>query len=134
MIPCGNAGNSGPGSNVGIFYNTREGGGTVGDYSLISPIVNNPVQNYGDARQFAGGCSGTACSSGTLLLSPQQTRILQLNRPIESILSTTLGVQRAVGFQTVIDVAYVGTFGRHLSEQIDLNKGALSLSLPGSES
>jgi len=107
---------------AGLFYNTREGGGTVGDYSLISPIVNNPVQNYGDARQFAGGCSGTACSSGTLLLSPQQTRILQLNRPIESILSTTLGVQRAVGFQTVIDVAYVGTFGRHLSEQIDLNK------------
>jgi len=107
---------------AGLFYNTREGGGTVGDYSLISPIVNNPVQNYGDARRFAGNCSGTACSGGTLLLSPQQTRILQLNRPIESILNVTLGVQQAIRFQTMFDIAYVGTFGRHLSEQIDLNK------------
>ena len=48
---------------AGLFYNTREGGGTVGDYSLIAPIVYNPVQNYGDARQFANNCSGTACSS-----------------------------------------------------------------------
>jgi len=107
---------------VGLFYNTREGGGTVGDYSLIAPLVYTPVQNYGDARQFANNCSGTACSSGTTLISPQQTRILQVNRPIETTFNTTLGVQQAIGFQTVIDVAYVGTYGRHLSEQIDFNE------------
>jgi hypothetical protein len=107
---------------AGLFYNTREGGGTVGDYSLIAPLVYNPVQNYGDAKQFAGNCSGTACSSGTTLISPQQTRVLQKNRPIETTLNATLGIQQAVGFQTVVDVAYVGTFGRHLSEQIDLNE------------
>lgn len=106
---------------AGIFYNTREGGGTVGDYSLLNPIVNNPVQNYGDVRQFANKCSGTACSAGTTLLSPQQTRILQLNRSIESIYNATLGIQERIGFQTVADVAYVGTFGRHLSQERDLN-------------
>jgi len=107
---------------AGLFFNTREGGGTVGDYSLIAPIVTNPVQNYGDVRQFANNCSGASCSAGTTLLSPQDTRILQLNRPIESIVNATLGVQQRVGFQTVADVAYVGTFGRHLSEQVDLNE------------
>lgn len=107
---------------AGQFFNTREGGGTVGDYSLIAPIVTNPVQNYGDVRQFSGNCSGTACSSGTTLLSPQQTRILQLNRKIESIFNATLGMQERIGFQTVLDLAYVGTFGRHLSQQVDLNE------------
>jgi hypothetical protein len=107
---------------AGLFYNTREGGGTVGDYSLIAPVVYNPVQNYGDAKQFANNCSGTACSSGTTLISPQQTRILQVNRPIETTFNATLGIQQAIGFQSVVDVAYVGTFGRHLSEQIDYNK------------
>jgi len=106
---------------VGLFYNTREGGGTVGDYSLIAPLVYNPVQNYGDARQFGNNCSGNACSSGTTLISPQQTRILQFNRPIETIFNGMFGIQQAIGFQTVLDVAYVGTFGRHLSEQIDYN-------------
>ncbi len=106
---------------AGLFYNTREGGGTVGDYSLLAPIVNNPVQDYGFASQFANKCSGTACSSGTVLLSPQQTRILQLNRSIESIFNGTVGIQQRIGFQTVADVAYVGTFGRHLSQERDLN-------------
>ncbi len=106
---------------VGLFYNTREGGGTLGDYSLIAPLVYNPVQNYGDARQFANNCSGSACSSGTTLISPQATRILQFNRPIETIFNTMLGVQQSVGFQTVVDIAYVGTFGRHLNEQLDFN-------------
>ncbi|WP_035347385.1 TonB-dependent receptor [Edaphobacter aggregans] len=106
---------------AGLFYNTREGGGTVGDYSLIAPLVYNPVQNYGDARQFSNNCSGSACSSGTTLISPQATRILQFNRPIETMFNTMLGVQQAVGFQTVVDVSYVGTFGRHLNEQLDLN-------------
>ena len=106
---------------VGLFYNTREGGGTVGDYSLIAPLVYNPVQNYGDARQFANNCSGSACSSGTTLISPQATRILQFNRPIETVFNAMLGVQQAIGFQTVMDIAYVGTFGRHLNEQYDFN-------------
>jgi hypothetical protein len=107
---------------AGLFYNTREGGGTVGDYSLIAPLVYNPVQNYGDAKQFANNCSGSACSSGTTLISPQATRILQFNRPIETMFNAMLGVQQAIGFQTVLDVSYVGTFGRHLNEQIDNNE------------
>src|SRR5882757_2379499 len=105
---------------VGFFYNTRSGD-SIGDYALLPPIVFNPVQNYGDARQFANNCSGTACSNGTLLNSPQQARVLVLNRPIERFVNATLGGQKAIGFQTVADLAYVGTFGRHLNEQVDLN-------------
>jgi len=79
---------------AGLFYNSREGGGTVGDYSLIGPIVTNPVLNYGDAKQFANGCSGTSCSSGIQLLNPQTTRVLQPNRKLETVFNATLGASK----------------------------------------
>jgi len=108
----------------GLFYNSREGGGTVGDYSLIAPLVSNPNVNYGNTATFTSSCnsSPTGCAGAGALNTPQQTRILQPNRKIESTLSTSLGIQRNVGFSTVVDVAYVGTFGRHLNQQVDLNQ------------
>jgi hypothetical protein len=41
---------------AGIYYNTREGGGTVGDYSLIAPLVSNASVNYGNVATFTPGC------------------------------------------------------------------------------
>lgn len=109
---------------IGIYYNTREGGGTVGDYSLIAPLVRNPTVNYGTTATFTPNCNTSAngCTGGGALNSPQETRILQPHRKMESTVSTNFGIQRRVGFDTVIDVAYVGTFGRHLNRQVDLNE------------
>jgi hypothetical protein len=36
-------------------------------------------------------------------------------------LGVNFGIQRNIGFSTVLDVAYVGTFGRHLNQQYNLN-------------
>ena len=109
---------------AGIYYNTREGGGTVGDYSLIAPLVSNPVVDYGNVSTFTANCntSPVGCTGAGVLNTPQQTRVLQPNRKIESTFSANLGVQRRIGFDTVVDVAYVGTFGRHLNQQVDLNQ------------
>ncbi len=108
----------------GVFYNDREGAGTVGDYSLIAPLVQNPTVNFGNVATFTPGCGSdpNGCTGLGALNAPQATRILQPNRKIETIVSTNFGIQRKVGFDTVVDVAYVGTFGRHLNEQIDLNE------------
>lgn len=108
----------------GVFYNTREGAGTVGDYSLIAPLVQNPTVNFGNISTFTANCNTSAngCTGLGSLNAPQATRILQPNRKIETIVSTNFGIQRKIGFDTVVDVAYVGTFGRHLNEQINLNE------------
>ena len=42
------------------------------------------------------------------------------NVPVR-IYNATLGIQRRIGLGTVLDVAYVGTFGRHLGQKRGLN-------------
>jgi hypothetical protein len=110
---------------AGLYYNTREGGGTVGDYSLIAPLVKNSSVTSGQitSTTFLPGCgsTNTCFGSGLVNPNPQDTRILQPNRKIESTLSTNLGFQRKLGFDTVMDIGYVGTFGRHLNQQVNLN-------------
>ena len=64
--------------------------------------------------------AGHFCSNGTIS-KPTGHAHPPEDRPIETTFAT-LGVQQSIGFQSVVDVAYVGTFGRHLSEQIDFNE------------
>lgn len=110
----------------GIYYNTREGGGTVGDYSQTPPLLANPSIGFGQLTgdNFKPGCGADgSCYDDTYQVygSPTDTRILQANRNVESTLGVNFGIQRQIGFGTVVDVAYVGTFGRHLSQQKNLN-------------
>jgi hypothetical protein len=110
---------------AGLYYNTREGGGTVGDYSTIAPIVTNASVTSGQitSTTFLPNCGSTGTCFGSSLVNPNpvDTRILEPNRKIESTFSTNLGIQRKFGFDTVMDIGYVGTFGRHLNQQINLN-------------
>jgi len=99
----------------GLYYNTREGGGTVGDYSLIAPITVNTKTGAG---QVVAGQNFNVTGINS---APQDTRILEPHRKIESTLGVNFGVQRNIGFSTVLDVAYVGTFGRHLNQQFNWN-------------
>ena len=110
----------------GIYYNSREGAGTVGDYSLIAPLVTNETIGYGQISggDFAADCgkSKTCYGAGSLVNpSPVDTRVLEPHRKIASTVSYNLGVQRDIGWSTVVDVAYVGSQSRHLSQQYDLN-------------
>lgn len=115
---------------TGMYYNTREGGGTVGDYSLIAPLSGNPSVGFGQltSSTFQPGCGDTASgcygTSSQVNPSPVDTRILQAHRKIESTLGVNFGIQQNIGWGTVLDVAYVGTFGRHLNQQLNLNATA----------
>lgn len=112
---------------AGLYYNTREGGGTVGDYFSTPPVITNASVGFGQItnQTFQPGCGAThTCydPNSQVNAGPLATRILQPNRKIESTLGVNFGIQRKFGFDTVVDVAYVGTFGRHLNQQVDLNE------------
>jgi hypothetical protein len=38
------------------------------------------------------------------------------------VYNTSIGVQREVGFSTMVDVAYVGSFGRHIGQKRNINQ------------
>lgn len=111
---------------AGIYYNNREGAGTVGDYSLIAPLVTNASVTYGQitGSSFAPECGKTNSCFGSATVvnpGPVDTRVLEPHRKISSTVSYNFGVQRDIGWSTVLDVAYVGSQSRHLSQQYDLN-------------
>jgi hypothetical protein len=112
---------------AGLYFNSREGGGTVGDYSLIPPLTRNLSVGVGqviDGQNFTANCTPATCfGSGIQAINatPQDTRILEPHRAVESTLGTNFGIQRNVGLDTVVEIGYVGTFGRHLNQQYNLN-------------
>jgi hypothetical protein len=97
----------------GANYNPRNGSGIMGDLSTNPPIVYNPVQRYGTTADFLSAV-GTISPSGF-------SHVLDRNNRPPRVYNASLGIQRNIGFETVIDVAYVGSFGRHIGETIDIN-------------
>jgi hypothetical protein len=96
----------------GIFYNTRPTGGAIGDLGRNPPSQINPIIYYGNLNTFIN-------SSGVLFPSSMHVNAPQGDVP--NVYNYSLGVQRDIGFQTVVDVAYVGSVGRHLFQRRDLN-------------
>lgn len=98
----------------GIFYNVRSRSGQSGDMTNNAPTTNSPTQYYGNLNTFqnAGSLSGPYTIG----------HAIPLHAPVISTVNTSLGVQQMVGGGVVLDVAYVGTFGRHLSNYTPINE------------
>jgi len=97
----------------GIFYNVRARSGQSGDMTNNAPTTNSPTQYYGNLNTFqnAGSLSGPYTIG----------HAIPLHAPVVSTMNTSLGIQQMVGAGVVLDVAYVGTFGRHLSNYTPIN-------------
>jgi hypothetical protein len=97
----------------GIFYNVRARSGQSGDMTNNAPTTNSPTQYYGNVNTFqnAGSLSGPYTIG----------HAIPLHAPVVSTMNASLGVQQMVGAGIVLDVAYVGTFGRHLSNYTPIN-------------
>jgi hypothetical protein len=97
----------------GIFYNPRADAGTLGNLFFNPPAIYDPTQYYGRVATAA---------NGTGLLSPSS-----FSRDIDPLAKTVtayhanFGIQRQIGWGTVLDVSYVGSFGRHLGQNRQLN-------------
>lgn len=98
----------------GIFYNEGVITGQEGDMSHNPPNSFSPEQFYGNVDSFL--------TAGGLIGPPSVGRAIELHNKQTSTLNTSFGFQQEVGFGTVVDVAYVGTLGRHLSGQQNINE------------
>ena len=96
----------------GIFYDRVQGNvysGTNGQ----PPVAYTPTLYYGNLKTFLD-------SQGAV--GPTSVNAPQVGRQgPPRVMNYSLGVQRDVGFNTVLDVAYVGTVGRHLLYVRNLN-------------
>jgi hypothetical protein len=76
------------------------------------PLVQTNTAFYTTIRDLLGS---------PLSLSPNDVRGFESTYSPPSMYNWSLGVQRNIGFGTVVDVAYVATVGRHLLQRRNLN-------------
>ncbi|MBO0859551.1 MAG: TonB-dependent receptor [Chloracidobacterium sp.] len=97
---------------LGISYD-RVQGNIAFDQIANPPTVLQPQLLYGLLSNITPGQSG--------LIGPSGVVGYALDGKLPTIYSMSLGVQRDIGFKTVIDVSYVGTLSRHLFWAHELN-------------
>jgi hypothetical protein len=109
---------------AGIFYNLREDGGVTGDFATTAPITNSTSVELGNVSTFSSNCNTlpAGCLGAGTFSGPQSSKIMPINHKIASTISANFGIQRDLGFSTVMDISYVGTFGRHLEETPNINE------------
>jgi hypothetical protein len=97
---------------IGVFYNRTTHGDVTNPYLAQAPLFSNPIVYYGTLATLLS-------SSGALF--PQNVTGLDPVGKVPTTYNFSLGVQQNVGGGTVLDVAYVGSLGRHLMWVRDLN-------------
>jgi hypothetical protein len=96
----------------GMFYNRMSHGVVLTDFSIQPPLVDRP-------SQFFGTMAGLGSSTGVLF--PSNVLGLDRNAPTPKVMNFSLTVQQDIGYNTVVDVGYVGSLGRNLLWQRNLN-------------
>jgi hypothetical protein len=97
---------------IGIFYDRPQGNvysGTNGQppVAYTPTLYFSTLDSFLDAKGTVGPTSVNAPDSG--------------EQPLPQVINFSLGVQRQVGFATVVDASYVGSLGRSLLYQYNLN-------------
>ena len=89
----------------GIFYDRPQGNlysGTQGQ----PPVAYSPIVYYGNLATFLQA-KGTVGPSNVNAVQPGK-------QPVPMVMNYSLGIQRDIGFGTVVEAAYVASLGRHL--------------------
>jgi len=96
----------------GMFYDRPQGNvysGTVGQ----PPVSYNPSVSFGNLDTFLQATGVVGPPGVTVVESAKQN--------LPTTMNFSLGVQRELGFRSVIDVSYVGSLARHLIIQRNIN-------------
>lgn len=96
----------------GISYDRLQGNLTF-DQITNPPVTLRPTTYYGFLDDLATPSNG--------LLAPPNVIGFAKDGKIPTIYSYSFGIQRDIGFKTVVDLAYVATLSRHLSRNRNLN-------------
>ncbi len=98
----------------GVFHNTRSVGGPPVVASKFNPPRQfNPTQYY--------GTMGTLTNTSNVLFPSGTIYGFEKDAQTPSLYNYSLGIQKDIGFQTVLDVGYSGNTARHLMWIRDLN-------------
>ncbi|HEY3120769.1 MAG TPA: carboxypeptidase regulatory-like domain-containing protein [Vicinamibacteria bacterium] len=97
----------------GLYHYARIGNGSINDMAGNPPIVNSPSVFYGTFDQMA---------SLRGISRPVNVRGLERDAQTSSAYTWALGIQRDVGWGTVVDLTYAGSVNRHLSQVVYLNR------------
>src|SRR5207245_8040883 len=91
----------------GLYHYARIGGGVANDMAANPPIVNSPSIYYGsfDTLTALRGVN-----------RPVNVKGLERNAKTAGAYAWALGLQRELGWGTVIDLTYTGSVNRHLSQ------------------
>jgi hypothetical protein len=101
----------------GIFYDFHEVDNFGYGYEFNTPPLQyNPILYYSYLTNLAG-------SQGYVF--PSNVTGFDENRKIQTTYNFSSGIQQEIGFGTVVDVAYVGSLGRHLIVADNLNSEPL---------
>ncbi|MBI5084169.1 MAG: TonB-dependent receptor [Acidobacteria bacterium] len=96
----------------GMFYDRPQGNvysGTVGQ----PPVSYNPTVSFGNLDTFLQATGVVGPPGVTVVESAKQS--------LPQTMNFSLGVQRELGFRSVIDVSYIGSLARHLIIQRNIN-------------
>jgi hypothetical protein len=96
----------------GMLVDTQEWNGSQNSIFKNPPIQLNPVLYYGSFDTLLNSAN---------FLFPNGTMGYDPTRPLAHTMNFSFGIQRNVGFGTVVDVSYVGALGRHLIQARNLN-------------
>ena len=106
----------------GRFYNSLlDAGAEVGNLTFNPPNINDTNLGFGNVTDISS-------FGGAGILSPGSFgHAVETHPPLGENYNVTLGIQQDIGHGVLLDVAYVGAFGRHLDAQPNINEV-----LPGS--
>lgn len=99
----------------GLYHAPRVGGGTTG-----GNLVNNQPANRTLTIEF-GNIADLVNLTGTAVTRPSSLNAVEVSSKTPTSYNFSLGVQQDIGFQSVMEVSYVGSFSRHLGERRNIN-------------
>ena len=109
----------------GFFHDTREPGNRQLQTYRNPPYRRDPVMYYGDLRALLDMPS---------LDFPTAVSGFDANRKLPLTMNYSFGVQQYLAWRTILDVAYVGTLGRHLMQARNINAAPFGTNfLPSSQ-
>jgi hypothetical protein len=97
----------------GVYYAGIPDAGTLGNLFFNPPAIYTPTAYYGTVA--------TAANSTGLLSPSNFSRDIDQHAKIVTTYHANFEIQRQLGASTLVKAAYVGSFGRHLGENVQLN-------------
>ncbi len=96
-----------------MFYSPRTFAGQIYGTVTSAPTIFYPTQFYGNVATF---------TTQTALLSPSSDQYMDPSAGLPYSLEWSLGIQRAIGFKTVLDVSYIANAARHGNYSFNANQ------------